>query len=272
MRWWFFSAVAVALAIVGCVAAEVRVREVAGVPERATRFDTTYEKLLPLAEAGDPEVQNLLGFMFFHGEAVERNFELAHDLFHKAAEQGNTTAQRNLGIFHAGGVPDVPARFRDAREANRWLSLATAGDPRQTDRVKAVSARYDVLSSLEASLEMARGDLDIGEKVFATFCAGCHGFDGIAAYASSPSFALGEALEKSDEELTRSIRDGKNIVPAWGAMLTQREIRDVVAFVRSLERGFQEAIGRELRGAPKLYFRFRSLSEHEGQWYEEPVR
>ena len=45
----------------------------------------------------------------------------------------------------------------------------------------------------------------VGEKLYITFCAGCHGFNDIAYYVNSPSFALGERLQKSDHELQKSI-------------------------------------------------------------------
>jgi len=43
---------------------------------------TTYERFLPLAVAGDPAIQNFLGYMFTYGEGVERNYEEAHYWFH----------------------------------------------------------------------------------------------------------------------------------------------------------------------------------------------
>jgi mono/diheme cytochrome c family protein len=58
-----------------------------------------------------------------------------------------------------------------------------------------------------------------GEKIYLQFCGGCHGFNGIAWYVNSPSFALRERLEKSDVELTNSIKNGLGAMPAWEYML-----------------------------------------------------
>ena len=40
--------------------------------------ETTYEKFLPHAVEGDPEIQNFLGFMFFYGEGVLQDYKEAH--------------------------------------------------------------------------------------------------------------------------------------------------------------------------------------------------
>ena len=50
----------------------------------------------------------------------------------------------------------------------------------------------------------------------------------------APSFAKGERLEKSDAELLRSVRDGLSRMPPWGVILSEREILDAIAYVRTL--------------------------------------
>ncbi|UCH40770.1 MAG: sel1 repeat family protein, partial [Gammaproteobacteria bacterium] len=93
---------------------------------------TTYERFLPLAVAGDPAIQNFLGYMFFHGEGVDLNYEEAHYWFHAAAEEGDALAQRNLGIFHSRAIDRIPEKYYDAAEANLWFSLAAA-NPENTE-------------------------------------------------------------------------------------------------------------------------------------------
>ena len=46
-----------------------------------------------------------------------------------------------------------------------------------------------------------------GSEVYLTFCAGCHGFDGIAAYPPAPSFALGERLHQSGRRWRRPLEN-----------------------------------------------------------------
>ncbi len=326
------------------------------------RFATTYERLLPIAHSGDPQVQNLIGFMFFHGEGVGQDREEAHTWFHRAAQAGNVTAQRNLGIFHSNGIPGMPPRYADATEANLWFSRAAALDPGAPSDVRAAASRYE--APADGGLEMEKGEIDMGEKVFTTFCAGCHGFDGIAYYPAAPSFALGERLEKSDAELlhtmlegrgamsawggtlseellsyallylrasfpnpeavprapfsarrseggsvaqgevvfatfcagchgfngisyyvnspsfalgermeksdhdlVNSIRNGTGVMPGWGGMLSSEEIASAVSFIRTLEPSLEEGISLDLRSAPGHYYLFRPLGERGLDWH-----
>ena len=96
------------------------------------------------------------------------------------------------------------------------------------------------------------------------FCAGCHGFNGIAYYVNSPSFALGERLIKDDVELERSIRSGTGLMPGWGALLSHEEIRDILRFVRTLPIAFETGIANDLNDPPPLFFHFRSDIQVEG--------
>jgi len=50
-----------------------------------------------------------------------------------------------------------------------------------------------------ASAEVPQGNWENteGADVFLTFCAGCHGVDGFAAYPAAPSFSMGDRLHKT---------------------------------------------------------------------------
>ncbi len=182
--------------------------------------ETTYEKFLPLAEAGDAESQNVVGFMLFHGEGVSVGRDRAEMWFRRAAEQGNVRAQRNLAEMYSAG-----------------------------------STEYDTQSGREPAAPATQERLS-GEGLYAKFCAGCHGFNGIAAYVHSPSFALGQTLEKSDEELTHSLLHGKGEMPNWDDKLSLAELQDVLRFVRTLRSRYNLGIGQPLRGAPDVYYLF----------------
>ncbi len=156
--------------------------------------------------------------MFFYGEGVARDFDEAHRWFHEAAEQGNVNAQLNLGLFHGASLPGVPAAYQGLEEAAMWLRRAAeAGAER----------------AAEEDTPIRMGELDIGEKVYATFCSGCHGVNGVAAYPGAPSFARGERLGKSDHDLTHSVTDGKNSMPPWGATLSKELLESSLAYIRA---------------------------------------
>ncbi|MBI5286107.1 MAG: cytochrome c [Deltaproteobacteria bacterium] len=71
-----------------------------------------------------------------------------------------------------------------------------------------------------------------GKGVYHERCAVCHGIDGNAVLPLSPSFAKGERLDKTDEELLQTIRHGKNMMPAWKEILTDDELKEVLMYAR----------------------------------------
>jgi mono/diheme cytochrome c family protein len=74
--------------------------------------------------------------------------------------------------------------------------------------------------------------LDLGRHVFLTYCSGCHGFDGQAFYPGAPSFAMGEALNKSDAELMNTILDGKGHMPSWESKLPRPWLETALDYIR----------------------------------------
>jgi uncharacterized protein len=78
-------------------------------------FETAFREWEPLAHQGNPEAQNMLGFMYRWGQGVDQDFAKAQEWYRRAADQGNATAQNNLGlVFRYGlGVPkDYPQAFQ----------------------------------------------------------------------------------------------------------------------------------------------------------------
>jgi len=193
---------------------------------------TTFERFLPLAVAGDPTIQHFLGYMFFYGEGVELDFEASHYWFHQAAEEGDSRAQRNLGIFHSRAIARVPEKFYDAGEANLWFSLAAANPDNPEASVIAAQSYDKFLTANQDKLKRISDDKQSGESVYLGFCAGCHGFDGLSAYPEAPSFANGDRLEKSDQVLLASILHGNGEMPAWGNTLSTVAAGKVLSYLR----------------------------------------
>jgi len=193
---------------------------------------STYDKFLPRAEAGDPLIQHFLGYMFFYGEGVELNYDEAHAWFHLAAEEGDFRAQRNLGIFHSRAIRRIPEKFYDPEEANVWFSLAAANPENPENNQLAVKAYNAFLASKSGKVKLATGEQHSGKSIYQGFCAGCHGFNGIAAFPDMPSFAYGERLDKSDSTLVASILKGKREMPAQGMTLSPRAAAKTLAYIR----------------------------------------
>src|ERR1700758_2625563 len=61
----------------------------------------------PLAERGNARAESALGYMYYSGRAAIRDGARAAELFHKAADQGEPTAQSFLAVmyFESDGVP-----------------------------------------------------------------------------------------------------------------------------------------------------------------------
>lgn len=322
--------------------------------------DSTFERFAPSAEAGDPEMQHFLGYMYFYGEGVELDLDKAHYWFHEAADEGDLKSMRNLGLFHSTGVPGIPREYYDPKEANLWFSLATAGTREaqsssvaianyqnflaaDIENLLATTPRHEIgktvyvtycagchgfdghssyplapsfalgdsleqtdtsllrnigralnerphpvddiprpvllatlayirndlygkltptplsaslLATPSASPKVDREQIRLGEKTYLQFCGGCHGFNGISAYVNSPSFALGERMNKSDEELASSIRNGLGDMPSWENMLRPAQIDALVSFVRTFEQIYASGIDNRLRADPSLFFSF----------------
>ena len=73
-----------------------------------------------------------------------------------------------------------------------------------------------------------------GGGFYAANCATCHGASGISAMPGAPNFARGESLMKPDAQLLSSIQAGKNAMPAYRGILSDQEILDVIAYLRTL--------------------------------------
>ena len=77
-------------------------------------------------------------------------------------------------------------------------------------------------------------DIGAGATLYATHCAVCHGARGTPVMPGSPDFRRPDALMKPDAHLLQSIRTGKGAMPGFFGILRDREILDVVAYLRTL--------------------------------------
>ena len=101
---------------------------------------------------------------------------------------------------------------------------------------------------LGTALVARAGSPDEGKKLYEQYCATCHGQsgkgDGPAAAALDPKprdHTNKEYMSKlSDDDLLKVIKNGgasigkSPIMPPWGAALKDDQIKDVIAYVRTL--------------------------------------
>lgn len=82
-------------------------------------------------------------------------------------------------------------------------------------------------------------DVASGEKVYKAKCASCHGPDGKGETAAGKAtkardLCSAEVKAESDTAWTEIITKGKNKMPSYDKKITDAEVKDVVAYMRSL--------------------------------------
>lgn len=98
-----------------------------------------------------------------------------------------------------------------------------------------------------------------GAKVYLTFCAGCHGFDGLATYPPAPSFALGERLKRGDHALLQNLLQGRNAMPPWQDKLSEHRLRSTIAYLHTMNARWSAGLAPRTRPIPPTHYRFRPV-------------
>jgi len=85
------------------------------------------------------------------------------------------------------------------------------------------------------------GSAEKGKVVYKRHCAGCHGpqggADGYRILGNQPAdLTTRSTRQKSDAELLTTIHEGKPNMPVWKNLLSEQQIVDVLAYVRTLVR------------------------------------
>ncbi len=105
-------------------------------------YATAFEEWIPLAEQGNASAQYNLGVMYRNGDDVNQDYDSAVNWYILAAEQGHDVAQFKLGLMYDMGI----GVNRDISTAVMWYTLAAEQGNS--------SARYRLDSmSLEAKVE-----------------------------------------------------------------------------------------------------------------------
>jgi len=77
-------------------------------------------------------------------------------------------------------------------------------------------------------------DTNKGAELYAMHCATCHGVSGISVMPGAPNFAQSEGLMSPDGALLISIKSGKVAMPAYRGVLSDQDILNVIAYLRTL--------------------------------------
>jgi cytochrome c6 len=99
---------------------------------------------------------------------------------------------------------------------------------------------FALLVFLMVSALPARAN-DAGAQLYKTKCAACHGADGKGETAVGkankvPDLGSAEVQAQSDADLAAIISTGKGKMPAYGKSLKSEQIKDLVAYIRTLKK------------------------------------
>lgn len=86
-----------------------------------------------------------------------------------------------------------------------------------------------------AGHEARAADIFNGREVYEMHCQGCHGIDGQSMEPGTPDFTRGESLLVPDTQLFKQLWDGAHM-PSYRGMIEDSDLRDVIAYVRTLQR------------------------------------
>lgn len=84
------------------------------------------------------------------------------------------------------------------------------------------------------SASTGAADLQRGAELYSQHCAQCHGPRGRPVLPGAPDFTNPTTLIKPDLALAATVRSGRGAMPAFAALLREREILDLVAHLRTL--------------------------------------
>jgi len=82
-------------------------------------------------------------------------------------------------------------------------------------------------------MHASANDVFKGREVFMRECMVCHGAAGEGKLPGLPNFKESKSLFKTDATLINIIRDGKGVMPSFNGLLSDEDIRNVVAYVRT---------------------------------------
>jgi mono/diheme cytochrome c family protein len=212
--------------------------------------ETTFEKFLIDAQRDDPVAQNLIGYMLYFGQGTSPDKANALFWFERAARQGHHGAQLNLAFIHHTGVvvprnPKLAAHYYEA-----WRATYGARSGGLAHAPRSLSETIERIRNLSPKTPST------AQSQYETYCAGCHGLNGIAEYVGSPSFAIGERLQKSNSQLLASIANGHSVMPAWRGLLSAQERRLVLTYIRTFPERYQKGVVLPVRDVPEHYFTF----------------
>jgi cytochrome c oxidase cbb3-type subunit III len=114
-----------------------------------------------------------------------------------------------------------------------------------------------VAAFFSAALMAQTPPLDVGQQLFSSSCAGCHGLDGRGGEHAPDIATTTSVRQLPDVEIARIIRSGISAagMPGFGSTFTGAQITAVVKYLRSLQgQGGTPSVGDDANRGRVLFF------------------
>ena len=115
-------------------------------------YATALKEWTPLAEQGNSSAQNNLGSMYDDGEGVIQDYKTALKWFTLAAEQGHADAQFNLSVKFALGKGVI----EDKVYAHMWANIARSNEQKKASKLLDIIVKRMTPSQIEKAQDLAR--------------------------------------------------------------------------------------------------------------------
>jgi len=103
-------------------------------------------------------------------------------------------------------------------------------------RFKQIFRVLVTLVCIGGPISATAGNAGAGDPLYQEKCAMCHGANGKAVLPGTPSLADGDRMEKPDNVLANSVKNGLNAMPPFRGMLSDSQLSDILAYVRKFKR------------------------------------
>ena len=120
------------------------------VAARSGDYATALREWTSLAEQGDATAQINLGVMYEDGIGIPKDLKIAVKWYKIAAEQGDARAQVNLGLMYAQGFGVIP----DKLYAYMWFNLASSTGDEDATINKDIIAKQMTASELSSAQKL----------------------------------------------------------------------------------------------------------------------
>lgn len=221
----FFVCLAVAF---GCGSAFAGPVDDARLEYIAGNYEAALEVLIPAAEAGDANAQNIVGDAFDSGSGVEVDYAMARAWWTKSADQGFSKAQYNLGKMLSEGRHGLEPDYAEAEQRLTAAAEKANGDAYNELGIMQALGRGGPVDHAKAVEFYMKGH-ELGSTISASNLGAAYATgQGVEVdYAKAFDFST-IAAERGDGQANHNLgvmyRDGLHVtVNEWVAFLMFRE-------------------------------------------------